>query len=188
MKNNIYILATFAFLFCIEASLAQVYNIYTEEFFKDDIPMRWQRPDGQRWGNYRALTNFHYIDGWRNVFEAPWCEEGYVVANKTPNLIDDVVHFSWDCEPMPIEVPNVVTKFRFWLAFNAATGLTPRDVNAVISTWEEGPERDQAEIALDSARDYRRSNPFVEVLRIEAGMTEEQMDQIFIAASELEID
>ena len=96
-------------------------------------------------------------------------------------------HFDAPFDAAPA-VPATVSKFRFWLAFYGATGLSNRDVEAVISSWDSGPQKAEALIALDSARDYRRGNSFVDLLRVEAGLTEEQMDAVFIAASQLEVD
>jgi len=118
--------------------------------------------------------------------------EGHRVVSATYEWVDGViVETITESEPIPEPVPVVpesVTKFRFWLAWYGATGMTNRDVEAAILTWEPSPQRAQALIALDSARDYRRDNAFVEMLRVNAEMTHEQMDQVFIAAESLEVD
>ena len=181
MKTKL--LAAIAILTAI-ATEAQVVNIHESDKLYTEIPSRYNG-----WNGYHTRTHAHYAEGWRDATEMPSCPEGYTVANVAWTLVDDVAVVTWDCDPIPPEpTPEVVTKFRFWLAFHGATGLSNRDVEAVILAWEDGPQKAQALIALDSARDYRRGNPFVDVLRVEAGLTEEQMDAVFIAASQLEVD
>ena len=176
-------LLTLAIILTTIAAQAQVININTGQHYPS-IPSQYNG-----WSGYETRTWAHHADGFRPVAEVPNCAEGYQVANADWSEVGGVVVFTWDCEPMPPPpVPTVVTKFRFWLAFHGATGLSNRDVESVILAWEDSAEKAQALIALDSARDYRRSNPFVDVLRVEAGLTEEQMDAVFIAASQLEVD
>ena len=166
---------------------AQVVNIHEPDKVYAEIPHTYTA-NGYAWARYHLRTHAHYAEGWRQADTMPACDEGYTVANVGWTLVDDAAVVTWDCEPIPVEVPQVVTRFRFWLAFYGATGLSNRDVEAVILEWEDGAEKAQALIALDSARDYRRGNPFVETLRAHAEMTPEQMDAVFIAAAALEID
>ncbi len=125
---------------------------------------------------------------WPEFGQEPWqlSDDGY--GNISISGADAPAISDFNAFPVPVKVPQVVTKFRFWLAFFGATGLSNRDVESAILSWEDGPDKAQALIALDSARDYRRDHLLVETLRVQAEMTEEQMDAVFIAASQLEVD
>jgi hypothetical protein len=89
---------------------------------------------------------------------------------------------------MPVTVPEEVSRFRFWLAWYGATQMTHEDVRAAIASWPDGADKAEALIAIDNAQVFKRANPFIEMLRQQAGLTEEQMDGVFIAASQLEVD
>lgn len=148
------------------------------------IPHRWVA-DGVVWNGYNTLTDRHHADGWRPVTGTPACPPHHEIENVYWTDEGDSAVYWWSCTPV---VPSVVTRYRFWLAFAASTGYSNRDVETVILTWPEGPDRTQALIALDNARDYRRDNPFVTALQAELGLTNEEMDGIFITAIQLEVD
>ena len=182
-------LLTLAIILTTIATEAQVVNIHEPDKVYAEIPHTYTPTTGYRWPRYHTRTHAHYDEGWRDADTMPVCDEGYAVANVAWTLSNDVAVVTWDCEPIPEPPPpQVVTKFRFWLAFYAATGMSNRDVEAEILDWPESPERAQALIALDSARDYRRGNQFVETLREHAGMSNAEMDAVFVAAAELEVD
>ena len=112
-------LLTLAILLATLAAQAQVINIYTMRHY-DSIPSSYNG-----WSGYETRTWAHYAEGFRPVAEVPNCAEGYQVANADWSEVGGVVVFTWDCEPIPVEVPQVVT--RFWLAFYGATGFGWRE-------------------------------------------------------------
>ena len=115
-------LLTLTLLTAITAS-AQVVNIHEPDRVYAEIPHTYTPITGYRWPRYHTRTHAHYAEGWRQADTMPVCDEGYTVANVAWTLVDDVAVVTWDCEPIPVEVPQVVTRFRFWLAFYGATGL-----------------------------------------------------------------
>ena len=143
-----------------------------------------------RWGGAARYQYAHYrweSDGWVQLYrDLP--PEGYRVVSVVDTITVTGVVEAATFEPIPVEVPQVVTRFRFWLAWYGATGMTHEDVRAVIVSWDDSPTKAQALIAIDNARDFRRDNAFVEMLREQAEMNAEQMDAVFIAADALEVD
>ena len=182
------LLLTLAIILTTIATEAQVVNIHEPDKVYAEIPHTYTPTTGYRWPRYHTRTHAHYAEGWRQADTMPACDEGYTVANVAWTLVDDAAVVTWDCEPVPATVPESVTRFRFWLAWYGVTGMTHEDVRAVIVSWDDSPAKAQALIAIDNARDFRRDNAFVEMLREQAEMNAEQMDSVFIAADALEVD
>ena len=88
---------------------------------------------------------------------------------------------SWGA--IPQYVPSKVTMRQARLALLQA-GLLD-DVEALIASLE-GPEGQAARIEWDYSSEVFRNKPFVISLGTQLGLTEEQLDALFIAASQID--
>nr|WP_047575679.1 hypothetical protein [Methylobacterium sp. ZNC0032] len=93
-------------------------------------------------------------------------------------LLDEGVAIDPYVPPVP-PAPTVVSKAQAQMALYNA-GLLDQ-LEAVIAAHEYRPVR----IWYDSANEWLRSNPYVSMLAPELGITEEEIDALFIAAARL---
>lgn len=82
-----------------------------------------------------------------------------------------------------VVVPSKVTMRQARLALLGA-GLLD-DVETLLSSLE-GPEGQAARIEWDYSSEVHRHKPFVQSLGSQLGLTEEQLDQLFITASQID--
>lgn len=99
--------------------------------------------------------------------------------------------------PPPVEVPASITRRQCALQLlnmglitdqeavdMTRTGLPPANVQAYINSLPTADERARAEIDF-AADSYYRDNPLLEAIMIANGATDAEIDQFFIAASQL---
>lgn len=90
----------------------------------------------------------------------------------------------WDGEAwgsIPVDVPQSVSRFQAQAAIYNA-GLWAQ-VEAIM----QAPDTDMlAKLAWGSAQEFRRTSPLVTELASQLGLTEEQLDDLFIAAAQIE--
>lgn len=79
-------------------------------------------------------------------------------------------------------VPKVVTMRQARLILNKENLLAR--IETAIATLDE-PEKTNAQIEWEYSSEVHRDRPFVNTLRIALGLTNEQIDELFIAASKL---
>jgi hypothetical protein len=107
-----------------------------------------------------------------------------------PGLIDAAgaaIGDAWDGAtftrpPAPVDVPQSVTMRQARLALLGAGVLAT--VNAAIASMP-GDQGEAARIEWEYARDVLRDSPLIGGLMPALGMTEQQIDQLFIAAAAL---
>lgn len=78
----------------------------------------------------------------------------------------------------PIIVPQVVSKFQGKAALLAAGLLST--VETVINSTETDP---LVKLAWDNVTEFHRQSPMILALSVPLGLTDEQLDQLFIAAN-----
>jgi len=109
-------------------------------------------------------------------------EQGWIVSDAA--AIGDL----WDGqaftrpEPPPPPVPQVVSMRQARLALHNASMLD--DVEAVIITMDE-PQRTTVQIEWEYSTEVRRTSPTTTMLAGTLGLSEEQIDQLFIDAAKL---
>ncbi len=125
-----------------------------------------------------------------NVVEA---DSAWIAANHpTADLLQDETFVSlgfvrngpgdYEAPPPVVIVPSEVTMRQARLALHAAGLLA--GVEAAIEALEE-PAKTNARIEWEYSGAVQRHNSFVSVLAPQLGLTEEQTDALFIAASAL---
>ena len=85
-------------------------------------------------------------------------------------------------EPLPPAIPTVVTMRQARLALLQA-GLLSLVQSAIASM--ESPAKEAAEIEWEYSQEVQRNKPFVQMLGTSLGLTEEQLDNLFLLASTL---
>lgn len=152
------------------------------EFGEDLYELRKRLPKGAR------FVTVNPDDSIRVVHTDPdhvWPAEGGRLYSTTEEVPTDPSVLlskrfnptSLKIEDKPVEVPVKVSKAQAQLAlFNA--GLLD-DLEVIILNHPYRPIR----IWYESANEWRRDNPYVAALGPELGLTEEQIDALFIAAS-----
>lgn len=84
---------------------------------------------------------------------------------------------------IPVEVPTKVTMRQARLAL-LQEGLLD-DTEALIASLE-GPEGQAVRIEWDYSSEVHRHKPFVQSLGSQLGLDDEQLDQLFITASQID--
>ena len=85
-------------------------------------------------------------------------------------------------EPLPPAIPSVVTMRQARLALLQA-GVLPLVESAIASM--ESPTKEAAKIEWEYSQEVQRNKPFVQMLGASLGLTEEQLDNLFLLASTL---
>jgi hypothetical protein len=85
-------------------------------------------------------------------------------------------------EPLPPVVPSIVTMRQARLTL-LATGLLPL-VNSSIEALPS-PQKEAAQIEWEYSQEVHRDKAFVQTLAAALGLTDEQLDNLFITASQL---
>lgn len=123
---------------------------------------------------YYADEQGSYLGGWDAIPPAG--------AIEVPFPPDDARQV-WDgvqWGPVPAVVPERVTMRQARLALLGAELLD--DVESALSALE-GPQGQAARIEWEYSQEVHRGKPFVQMLGAAIGLTEEQIDQLFITAS-----
>ena len=178
-------LLTLAIILTTIATQAQVVNIHEPGKVYAEIPHTYTPITGYRWPRYHTRTHAHYTEGWRQADTMPACDEGYTVANVGWTLVDDVAVVTWDCEPIPPPpVPDITPRqMRLTLL---SLGKTDADIEAIIDGIEDVTQREAARIEWRHARVFKRHHPLIEAFIPALGLTEEQADDLFRAAAQIE--
>lgn len=133
---------------------------------------------------YRYNENFEYI----GVTETEpqdnlWTNIPYVDAFYKPMFINDIWVESANSEELEIYrkslIPQYNTPMQFKLALLQVTGITPNDVATFINAIPE-PNRTMAGISWNSATVFDRWYESLNNLAEAMGITQEQLDEIFI--------
>jgi hypothetical protein len=88
----------------------------------------------------------------------------------------------------PAPVPAVVARSQFVIAARRVLGLTEGGIYALISQLPEGEQRETARDLWENAREFRRDNTFLAALAQLNGTPPEQIDAVFRAAAEINLD
>lgn len=73
-------------------------------------------------------------------------------------------------------------QIRLWLL---SQGITDESVRSMIEATPDAAMREAALIEFDYATEYRRDHPLVSMFGVALGLTEEQIDNAFVAATNL---
>jgi hypothetical protein len=73
-------------------------------------------------------------------------------------------------------------QIRLWLL---SQGITDESVRSMIEAMPDATKREAALIEFEYATEYRRNHPLVTMFGTELGLTEEQIDGAFVAATNL---
>jgi uncharacterized protein YdiU (UPF0061 family) len=73
-------------------------------------------------------------------------------------------------------------QIRLWLL---SQGVTAETVRSMIGAMPDATQREAALIEFEYATEYRRDHPLVTMFGTELGLTEEQIDDAFVAATNL---
>jgi hypothetical protein len=139
----------------------------------------------------------HPLYGWI-LFTADPTDKGaqFDVATMFAEMAADPNTIPWDGTPLPRYVPGVITRrqcAKQLLTLGMITGQEAIDMTqmgkppaSVQAYLDQLPEPDRTMATIDFAADtYYRDNPLLTALMSANGMTEEQVDDYFIAAADL---
>lgn len=104
-------------------------------------------------------------------------------ASDLVQMSEEEIHSHLNPPIPPAPIPQVVTMRQARLALLAA-GLLD-DVETALSSLE-GAEGQAARIEWDYSSEVHRNKPFVSMLGVQLGLTEEQIDDLFVAASQID--
>lgn len=119
------------------------------------------------------LTEF----GYAMLTDAPVTPAGYTAQRGNPELVGGTWRYAYTYN---LTVPQAVTMRQARLALLAAGKLTT--ANAAIAAMP-GTDGDAARIEWEYAHEVRRDSPLVVGMGAVLGLTDEQMDGLFIAAA-----
>lgn len=108
--------------------------------------------------------------------------EGKVVTSQSVQRIDGVVKYVYTLEDYVEPVPYIVTRRQAKLALHDA-GLLP-SVEPALQALSE-PQKTTAIIEWEDAIEFQRDHTLITALASSLGLTEEQVDNLFIQASKL---
>ena len=138
------------------------------------------------WSGYQNLSpNIHYRDGFRQVQELPNCEPGFEATNIEWTIENDIVIFTWDCEeipPEPPQIPEEVTRRQFRIALILA-GIELSDVEDALNNIEDPVERAIALVEWNDALTFKRNHTLIISFAPMFNLTQEDLDQLFLTAS-----
>ena len=109
-------------------------------------------------------------------------EFAYLLPAGSVPIGDEEAQAIIDAQQPPALIPAVVTMRQARLALLAAGKLS--QVDAVIDSLPE-PHKSAARIEWDYSSEVQRDRPFVKQIGAALGLTDEQLDQLFIEASKL---
>ncbi|EPD41104.1 MULTISPECIES: hypothetical protein [Delftia] len=95
-----------------------------------------------------------------------WCADGNVPS---------------PADPLPVPVPSTITRAQGKAALIQA-GLWPQ-VLAFMAGIEDPNDKLLAEVALNDTVNWERSSPFLARVAAELGLSQQQLDELFIAAA-----
>lgn len=127
-----------------------------------------------------ALEGFDYLA--IEYAAAPEIPDGYELRGGDVSIIEGRAIRQWDLVLIPVIVPEKVTMRQARLAVHAA-GLLPQVQTAIDALPE--PSRTAAQIEWDYSSEVFRSREFVNMLGSQLGLTDEQIDGLFIQAATL---
>lgn len=99
----------------------------------------------------------------------------WLAAGNTPEPAD----------PLPVVVPQAISRAQ-GKAVLIQQGLWAA-VLAYVNAVEDPTEKALAEVALNDTQEWRRDSPFLTTAAAALGITEEQMDEMFVAASQVSL-
>lgn len=110
--------------------------------------------------------------------EPPQIGPGQALREETPELIDGKWMQKWEVDEVPMPVPQIISARQVRLIL-LQQGLL-ETVGAMIEQQEEA-----VRIEWEYATEFRRDNPLLTGLAANLGLTDEQIDEFFIAAAQL---
>lgn len=119
--------------------------------------------------------------GYRRVVESdPPALDGYVAEPDGVEEVDGEWRTRWRLVPAP--VPRSVTRFQALAALDGARLLDD------IEAWIARPDTPRiVRLAWQNAQSFERSSPALHHIATVFGLTDEQLDQLFIAADRIEV-
>lgn len=88
--------------------------------------------------------------------------------------------------PMPLPVPELITRPQFFVAARRVLGLSEDDLTALIDLLPAGEHRETARDFLRNSQTFRRAHPALVGLAALKGLTPAQLDDFFRYASSIE--
>lgn len=134
--------------------MKDAYSPYTGEFIDTDRPAAWMLHAGVECPEHDRVNQAAF---WR---DGAW-------------VIEDVVH----AESVPAQVSRAQGK-----AALITAGLWD-SVVAYVAGIADVTERALAEVALYDTQDWRRDSPFLATAAAALGLTDQQLDDLFVAAA-----
>ena len=127
-----------------------------------------------------------YTETAHTAFEAATQQECVAMARSLALAVpDDMAELFAIDVALPAEVPESVTRAQGKAALITA-GLWP-GVLAFVAAIPDPTERALAEVALHDTQQWHRSSPFFNAAADALGLTGEQLDALFLAASKIEL-
>lgn len=114
--------------------------------------------------------------------EPPVAGQGHRVVESAPVLQGDQWVQTWTVEALP--VPSVVSRKQARMAL-VLSEISLASIQSAIDSIEDSTQRALAQIAWDDAVEYRRDDSFLVLLAGMLGLTDEQLDGLFLLASGL---
>lgn len=131
-----------------------------------------------------AGTNFYDEQPINSVDFAPQVETEFAKVDLDKNV--------WvDCrseeEIIKSQVPESVSTMRFWLAVYELLGITEQQVLSNVDKIQDTSIKIKIQIMLNKAQEFDKSNQMLNYMANELGISQQQLDEIFINASKLDI-
>ena len=132
---------------------------------------------------YSQAHWLHEADGWLPATFAT-VPEGEHITSQTWMLTDGVMVQSITTEPIPVVIPDI-TPLQLVLGL-LSVGITEAQVEALINAIPDETERAVALATWDKASTIERDHQLIVSMGAQFGFTDTQLDDLFIAAKELE--
>ena len=126
--------------------------------------------------------------GYRRILpaiEIPEPGEGQIVVQRSPQLIAGQWREVFAVEPAPVVVPQQITR-----AQGKATLIKTGRWSAILAyvdTISDPTEKAMAQVALHDTLTWQRTSPFLTTAAGALGMTSEQLDDLFVTASGIQL-
>jgi hypothetical protein len=153
-----------------------------------EVVQTWRNSAPTKHRDYPGVFPFHSAttlpDGARLVPAVfATIPEGHRVTSESWSIVDGVAVQSVETEAIPVIIPDLTPRqIRLVML---SLGLTDDDIETLINNIEDVQQRAAALIEWRYASAYKRHHPLIDALAPQLGLTNEQLDQLFIQGSEL---
>lgn len=145
--------------------------------------------EGNRIDNYPMCTELHELHGWvdyvvpvigenQRLSSAFYDEENNIVTHTIENFTQEEIDTEYRAS-----IPQIVTPRQLKTQL-VLSGINLSDIDALISQLDE-PQKTITKIAWEYSTDFDRNNPMILAFAPMLNLTETDVDNIFIAASQL---